>query len=477
MSEEGLLSLNDSEKISFVAAARDVWSLALPFTFSFAAYFSLNIIGQLFAGTFSVDEMAGYGLAMMILNSVGFSVVTGLSGGLDTILSQAYGANPRHPMIAIYAQRALVLFSLITVVPACFLFPFSRQWLTDVRAAEPGVIDAAAELLELLTLSVPLWVLSELVMTILGCINATKETFVATVSAAVLNPLLLYLFVTKEWIGYQGLAIAHSANVLVLFSVQLLAAAYTGSMYTFYNGKWPIRDLFQGWAMILRLAVPSMVLMLCEWAAYEVNVLLSARFLTKHHFAAVLICQQLDNSLLACPLAIGTSVTIKVGNYVGAGDKPRAKIAAAAGAAMMALSALVGAVLLASMRTVLPQLFSRDATVRASVEETLSFVAVFFFFDCMLCAWTSILRALGEQRKAAVAAVLSWWAVGIPLGVLLFHMDATLGARAFFLGPAAGLVLGNFLCVFFVLTSTWEPYDNTDVEVLADVKRSMSLAP
>jgi MATE family multidrug resistance protein len=273
----------------------------------------------------------------------------------------------------------------------------------------------------------------------------------------------LYLFVTRDWIGYQGLAIAHSANVLVLFSVQVLSAAYTGSIYGFYDGRWRLAEIFSGWKMILSLALPSMALMMCEWGAYEVNVLLSARFLTKHHFAAVAICQQLDNSLLACPLAVGTSLTIKVGNYVGAGDQDRAKRVAVAGVAMTAALALTGGAVLSLLRSVLPGLFTSDDVVKAVVEDTLPFVSIFFVADCMLGAWTCILRGLGLQLRAAAAAIVSWWLVGMPLGILLYHLlGASLGAKAFFIGPAAGLLLGNALCVYFVMTAEWIPLNAGD---------------
>ena len=464
----------DAPPPSLWDSLRDIFSLAIPFTLSFAAYFSLNVLGQLFAGTFSVEQLAGFGLTTMVTNSLGFAVITGLFGGLDTMLSQAYGANPRHPMLAVYSQRALVLFSLLTIVPVGLMFYFAKQWMTAVDAADPDVVSAASELLQLLVVVIPLWILSELAMTILGCINATVETFLACLAAAITNPILLYLFVSRDWIGYQGLAIAQMSNILVMFAVQLLAASYTGSMYGFYKGKWNASQIFSGWKTMLRLSLPSMVLMLCEWSAYEVNVLLSARFLTKHHFAAVAICQQLDNSLLAAPIAVATSVSIKVGNYVGSGDKVRAQRCAAAGALLMLGLGLGGGALLASLRGTVPQLFTSDETVRSVIEDTLPFVGIFFVFDCCLSLWTGILRGLGESHKAAFGAVFAWWCVGIPLGALLFHIYPSLGAKAFYIGPALGVFVGNAVCVVFVLRATWEPYDDTDAEVLDEVQRTNS---
>ena len=54
---------------------------------------SVEIINLIFIGQLNDPiSIAGIGLGTLLVNVIGISVTTGICGGLDTLVSQAYGA-------------------------------------------------------------------------------------------------------------------------------------------------------------------------------------------------------------------------------------------------------------------------------------------------------------------------------------------------------------------------------------------------
>jgi multidrug resistance protein, MATE family len=424
--------------------------LAVPTSVSFVGYFSVTIIAQVYSGRFGVDVVAGYGLATMIVNSVAFAAVTGLCGGLDTLISQAYGKSPSHKMISIFAQRGIVCFQIL-MVPMCILFGCSRWWLSALSFADEQVVDVTASLLEILVVMLPVWVLSEVLMTTLTAVNATVEVFLGTIGSALLHPLTLYLILDVWNAGFQGLAVGWAITITMMFVLTCLASIYTKSMYSAGFTGWNCRESMRQWRPLLSMCIPAMGIMLCEWSAFEVNVMLSARFLSQEVFAAVVICQQLYCAMLPIPVAMGYATTVKVGNYVGAKKPETARRAAMAGIVITVTLSAVGATVLALARTPLSSLFSSHPHVQQVAVVTLPAAAVMFVFDASLGAFTAVLRGVGEPGMAAICTTIGWWVIGIPCAILLHYFGpASLGAKCFYYGPTIGIFVACCLTAWLV---------------------------
>ncbi|CUG93675.1 Hypothetical protein, putative [Bodo saltans] len=424
--------------------------LAVPTSISFVGYFSVTIIAQIYAGRFGVEVVAGYGLATMLVNSVAFAAVTGLCGGLDTLISQAFGKSSSHKMISVFAQRGVLCFQCL-MVPMCILFGCSRWWLSALAFADEEVVNVTASLLEILVVMLPVWVLSEVFMTTLTAVNATVEVFIGTIGAALLHPLTLYLILDVAGAGFQGLAVGWAITIAMMFVLTCLASIYTRSLYIAGFHGWDCREAMRQWRPLLSMCVPAMAIMLCEWSAFEVNVMLSARFLSQEVFAAVVVCQQLYCAMLPIPVAMGYATTVKVGNYIGAKKPETARRAAMAGIVITVTLSAVGAAVLALARTPLSSLFSSHPHVQQVAVDTLPAAAVMFVFDASLGAFTAVLRGVGEPGKAALCTTIGWWVIGIPCAILLHYCGpSSLGAKCFYYGPTIGLLVACGLTAWLV---------------------------
>jgi MATE family multidrug resistance protein len=144
------------------------------------------------------------------------------------------------------------------------------------------------------------------------------------------------------------------------------------------------------------------------------------------------------------PLGVAGAGAAMVGRSIGAGDIAEARrdavAALACGVGFMALTAL----LFVSIPNVLAHLFTTDAPTIAMVLLLLPLAGLFQVFDGMQVVSASILRATGDTKVPMVLHVLSFWALGIPLGLVLCF-PLKLGAPGLWWGLTAGLAAAALL--------------------------------
>ena len=75
----------------------------------------LVLIELAFAGHIGVPELAGAALGASYANVVGFSILGGLLFAMDTLVSQAYGANEKS-RIGVALQQSIVVVVILSIL-------------------------------------------------------------------------------------------------------------------------------------------------------------------------------------------------------------------------------------------------------------------------------------------------------------------------------------------------------------------------
>ena len=136
------------------------------------------------------------------------------------------------------------------------------------------------------------------------------------------------------------------------------------------------------------------------------------------------------------PLGVGSAAATRVGNLLGAGA-PWARAGWAAvglGAGLMGLSAA----LFAGLPEALVGLYTRDEGVIELAAGMLVIAAVFQVFDGIQVVSFGVLRGAGDVRLPALANVVGYWVIGLPVGAWLAYRTAW-GARGIWIGLTLGL--------------------------------------
>ena len=138
------------------------------------------------------------------------------------------------------------------------------------------------------------------------------------------------------------------------------------------------------------------------------------------------------------PLGVSGAGAAIVGRAIGRGDLPAARrdavAALACGVGFMALTAL----LFISIPGAFGRMFTPDPGTISMVLVLLPIAGAFQVFDGTQVVSAAILRGTGDTRIPMLIHILSFWALGIPLGLLL-AFPLGFGAPGLWWGLTAGL--------------------------------------
>lgn len=199
-------------------------------------------------------------------------------------------------------------------------------------------------------------------------------------------------------------------------------------------------------ARLLRLGVPMGIAIFMEGSLFVATALLIAT-LGKAAIAAHQIAILAASVAFMVPLGIAMGTTVRVGLAAGAGDAQGVRWAARAGWGLGLASQTVTASLLALGGGLLAGWISDEPTVAAAAAALMLYAALFQYTDGLQAISGGALRGLKDTRIPAWITVLSYWGIGLPLGIVLGGVGGPDGALRFGLGwgPAGywvGLLAG-----------------------------------
>lgn len=164
---------------------------------------------------------------------------------------------------------------------------------------------------------------------------------------------------------------------------------------------------------MIRLALPGLFMVEAECLAFEILTLASSYFGTTY-LAAQSVLATLTALTWQIPFPISIAASTRIANFIGAtlagAAKTNAKVAVVGAFAV----GIFNVVLLSSLRTYIPQLFTSDPEVIALVAGVLPLCAAFQLFDALVASCNGILRGLGRQAVGGWVQLFCYYVVGIP---------------------------------------------------------------
>ncbi|MEM8768390.1 MAG: MATE family efflux transporter, partial [Pseudomonadota bacterium] len=187
-----------------------------------------------------------------------------------------------------------------------------------------------------------------------------------------------------------------------------------------------------------------------EISLFSVITLLIGR-LGAEAVAAHVIASNVGGITFMVPLALGMAVSIRVGFNVGAGDLPAAQRSGWVAIGLSLVFALFAALIVFTFRETLAGLYSSEAAVVLMAADLLIFVALYQFFDDSQVTAVGALRGFKDTRATMWIAMLSYWGVGLPVGIVLgfglVEIEGLTGVRGFWVGLIAGLGVAALILV------------------------------
>ena len=431
--------------------------LAAPLIAGELGWMAMSVVDTSMVGRLphSALPMAAAALSQVLFNTFTFGI-GGVLLGLDTLLSQAFGAREIASANR-WLLHGLVLAGALGVILLA-LFGFGPAAL-NLLPVDRAVLDQASPALRGLNWGVlPLLIYFTLRRYLQAAHHARPIAF-ALISANLINFagdwLLIYGHhwgrVTIPAFGVVGSAWATSFARLYLVAVLAAAILLIDRRHS-YGLRVHLRDSAriqaQHLRQLVRLGAPAGAQIFVEIAIFASVTAIIATFgplpLAGHEVAL-----QCASTTFMVPFAISAATSVRVGHALGrlrtGHGSPAAATAAGwsgilAGAAFMLLAALAFLTLPATIA----RLFTPDRAVIAAAVPLLLVAAGFQFFDGIQITVTGALRGGGNTVAPFLTHLVCYWIVGMPLGCLL-AFKAHLGAAGLWLGLLIALTAAAFI--------------------------------
>jgi MATE family, multidrug efflux pump len=418
---------------------RPMLALAGPVVLAEMGWMTMGIVDTLMVGRLSPEAIGAVGVGSSLFIGVVIFAM-GLTLGLDTLVSQAFGAGDPETCHR-WLAHGVALSALVSVPVVLMLMEMSSA--LDNWGLTPPILMLARPYLEILTWSVPPLLLYSAFRRYLQGMGVVRPVMVALVSANIVNAVVNWVLIFGK-LGAPALGVRGSAWATVLARVMMagflfvvIVARERGRRPGLFET--PLAIEFAWMQRLFLLGFPAAMQVTLEVGVFAAATALAGR-LAPAALAAHQIAINIASFTFMVPLGVASAGAVRVGHAIGRGDPAGAAragwtalllgagfMACAAAAFVLVPRALIGA-------------FTRDEGVLSVGVSLLAVAALFQLFDGIQGVATGVLRGLGDTRTAMFWNLGAHWFVGLPLGYSLCFVFGV-GVIGLWWGLSTGLII------------------------------------
>lgn len=425
--------------------------IMIPILITQVALYLMSFFDILMTGRYDTYHLAG----VTIGSSFWIPVYTGLAGilmGLTPIIAQQIGARDKksvRPSVqqALYVSLGLsaIIFILLRflVRPVIYNMPLDHQ-----------VIEIAAAYLTGMSIGlVPLMAYTVL-RSFFDGLGATRVSMFIILLSAPINIVLNYLLIFGKFgmpeLGGAGAGYASGFTYWLVFIIAVVIAWSSRRFKEF--------ELFRFWQApslakcgeILRVGVPIGLSIFVETSIFSVVTLLMSNY-TAQVISAHQIALNFTSLLYMVPLSVSMGTTILVGQSIGARKSDEAKSYTYLGIGFAVLFSFLSIFILLSFRKSIASMYTQDPAIIALAMHFFIYAAFFQLSDAVQAPIQGALRGYKDVTMTFFIGLLSFWVIGLPVGILLARLT-DFEAYGYWIGLIAGLSAGAVILSFRLRT-------------------------
>jgi multidrug resistance protein, MATE family len=420
---------------------RPTLRLALPLVFAELGWMSMNIVDTIMVGHLP-DSAVSMGAVSL---GSGIFIVLALFGeglliGLDTLVSQAFGAGRRED-----CHRSLLngIYLSVTLTPLLAAPVWLMSRLLAAVGTDPAVNALAIPYTKALAFGMLPLLLYFGVRRCMQSMSMVKPVMFALVTANLINALFNWLLIYGKW-GFPAMGTVGSGWSTAIARTYMAAVLIGYLLWYDYRHrtqllKTPVEVDLPRIRRLIALGLPAAMQLTLESGVFAVVTAMSAKL-----GAVPLASHQIALNTVAftymVPLGISSAAAVRVGQAIGRKD---AKGAANAGGTAIFIGAAfmtcASVVLLIFPRWIALAYTPDEAVIRSTIR-LLAAGAAFQLFDGIQSVATGALRGAGDTRTPMLCHLLAYWVIGLPLGAWLCFRRGW-GVIGLWIGLSLALIL------------------------------------
>jgi multidrug resistance protein, MATE family len=400
-------------------------------------------------GNYSTDVQAG----IMLAGNLWFPVMIGIGGVLFFItpmVAQLFGANKIGEIGPLVRQG--VWLSLPVVVIGMLILSQAHIILTLAKV-DPGIIKYSKEYLSYFIFALPAILLSQPLRSL--CEGTTRPLPITFLNALMLIIAIIgnYTFIYGNFgfpeMGAKGAGLSAVIGTWTSFILLIL--------YLKFKKEFESTKLFSKFDLpnlntlkeILKGGIPVGFGNFIELSMFSGAGIILGRF-GSEVIAANGIALTVGGLFFMIPMSIANAAAVRVGNNVGANNMIAAKYSSYFSLRLATFCALFASLIIILNAELMASLLNSKPEVISLAVTLLAFAAFFQVADGLAMGAIGALRGYKDTFGPMKIMAISYWGVGLPVGVILSITDIIvepMGAVGMWTGICCGLLVAASLMV------------------------------
>lgn len=416
-------------------------TLAWPLLIAQVTQTLMGVSDTIMAGRYSYTDMAAVAIGFSITMPV-LMFIQGVTLGLSPIISRLQGSKQTNKVAN--ALHQCIWLSLILSGFALLLIFVVVPLLSNIEM-EAAVRTITVDYIIYILLAAPGFALYQSLRNCCEGLSSTRPTMIIMFAGLLVNIPANYILIN----GLFGLPEMGGAGCGLATLLVIYVMAFVTLLYMMIAKKLKQYDLFTKlhWPKIdlqlsqLKIGLPIAFTIVFEVTLFGVVAVLLARF-GAEVVASHQIALNFSSLMFMLPMSIGMAVAIRIGYSVGNEDALNAKISVYCALVCSLVIALFTATMTVILSTEISALYTENQGVIMIASSLLFFAALFQFSDGIQVVSANALRGYKDTKAMLILSFVSYWLVGLPVGIILGLTDwifPIMAAKGFWIGFISGL--------------------------------------
>ncbi|XP_021896717.1 protein DETOXIFICATION 18-like isoform X2 [Carica papaya] len=437
--------------------------LSFPLILTTVSYTGITMISVMFAGQLGDLELAGATLGNSWATVTGFAFMTGLSGALETLCGQGFGAQ-LYGKMGIDLQAACIVSFTFSVLVS-ILWWFTEPILILLHQA-PSISKQAAVYMKYLIPSLFAYGFIQNVLRFLQTQSLVLPLMVCSMLPVGIHFGVVYALVHKTQLGYRGAPLAVSISMWI--SIFLLAG------YVSWAKK--LKQTWQGFSMesffhvfsYLKLALYSAAMVCLEYWTFEILVFLAGLMENPEMTTSVIaMCVNTETISYMLTYGLSAAASTRVANELGAGNPDKAKRAMSLTLKFSIFLACIVIILLDAGHKTWAGFFSKSPMIIEGFAMMTPYLSAAIVFDSIQGVLAGVARGCGWQHLAVYVNLAMFFFLGLPIAALL-AFKTSLHIKGLWIGLICGLGCQTTTLLLITFCRNWRKLNlRVDREVAA----------
>lgn len=429
--------------------------LSIPIIFMQLATQAMGFVDTTMAGQVSAADLAAIALGTSLWLPVSL-LLRGIIMALTPVVAFHRGAQQLDKVRIAFIQ----MLWLSAFVSACLMvyLVLGENILVALGVAQE-IIPIASDYVVALAFGVPGIALFYTLNGFCEGMNNTRAPMLISVLGLLVNiPVNYILIYGKFGLPALGAVGCGWATSLVYWLMSALLYSYI-KHHHHYKRILHFGQLKPVWSEIshlFKLGFPIGLNIAVCGSIFAVIALLIGR-IGAENVAAAQIALNISSMTYMIPMSLSFGITIRVGHALGEQKDQLAAMRSYVGVVTAALLSLMSVAFFLLFPEWIIRLYTTDPVVSATAATLLVFTAMYQFSDALQTSANGALRGYKDTKVPMMLAILAYWGLALPLGMVLGLTDylvPAMGEKGFWIGIVTGLstaALAMLIRLFIVI--------------------------